>query len=138
MLFAFAGFLLYTGQSLIQYFISFLKKNIRNKIANRWTEMRQPPNTVKKAFKLVSNVEKQLQVAGSFKLEFPTYPTGEINELSAEESSGDEVEVNELSRGRKWGNNGNYKQKLSNYNNNCNFGNKYTKQQDNRRGKQWE
>ena len=48
--------------------------------------MRQPPSTVEKAFKLVSDVEKQLQVADSFKLEFPSYPTGKVNELSAEES----------------------------------------------------
>ena len=99
--------------------------------------MRHPPNTVWKAFRLASDMEKQLQVADSFKLEFPSYPTREINELSTEESSGDEVAVNELSRGRKWENNGNYKQKHSNYNNNRNFGNKHTKHQDNRRGKQW-
>ena len=29
-------------------FISSLKKNIRNKIANKWAEMRQPPSTVQK------------------------------------------------------------------------------------------
>ena len=43
---------------IIKDFISSLKKNIRNKITNRWAEMRQLPNTVQKAFKLVSNVEK--------------------------------------------------------------------------------
>ena len=37
---------------VIKDFISSLKKNIRNKIANKWAEMRQPPSTVKKAFKL--------------------------------------------------------------------------------------
>ena len=58
--------------------------------------MRQPPSTVQKAFKLVSDVEKQLQVADSFKLEFSSHPTVEVNELSAEESSGDELEVNEV------------------------------------------
>ena len=55
---------------VIKDFISSLKKNIRNKIANKWAEMRQLPSTVQKAFKLVSDVEKQLQVADSFKLEF--------------------------------------------------------------------
>ena len=103
--------------------------------------MRQPPNTVQKAFKLVSDVEKQLQVADSFKLDFPSYPTAEVNELSAEESSGDEVEVNKISRGKRWGNNnGNYKQKCASFSSNCTFGNKsqYTKPQDNKQGKQWE
>ena len=53
--------------------------------------MRQPPSTVKKAFKLVSDVKKQLQVADSFKLEFSSYPSVEMNEMSPEESSGDEL-----------------------------------------------
>ena len=57
--------------------------------------MRQPPNTVQKAFKLANDMEKQLQVADSFKLEFPSYPPVEVNEISTEESSGDE------SRGKK-------------------------------------
>ena len=34
--------------------------------------MRQSPSTVQKAFKLVSDMEKQLQVADIFKLEFST------------------------------------------------------------------
>ena len=74
---------------VIKNFISSLKKNIRNKITNRWAEMRQPPSTVLKAFKLASDVEKQLQVADSFKLEFSSYPPVEVNEISTEESSGD-------------------------------------------------
>ena len=48
---------------IIKDFISSLKKNIRNKIANRWAEMRHPPNTVKRAFELTSDMEKQLQVS---------------------------------------------------------------------------
>ena len=100
--------------------------------------MRQPPSTVQKAFKLVNYMEKQLQVAGSFELEFSSYPTVEVNELSTEESSGDEVEVNELSRGKKWGNNnGNYTQKHSNFSSSHNLGNRsqHTKPQDNKQGK---
>ena len=93
---------------VIKDFISSLKKNIRNKIANKWAEMRQPPSTVQKAFKLANNVEKQLQVADSFKLEFSSFPPVEVNEISAEESSGDELKVNEMSRGKRWGNNNNY------------------------------
>ena len=69
---------------------------------------------------LASDVEKQLQVADSFKLDFPTYPAGDLNEISTEETSGDEQEVNEMTRGKRWGNNaGNYTQKCSNFNNNC-------------------
>ena len=103
--------------------------------------MRQPPNTVQKAFKLVSDVEKQLQVTDSFKLDFPSYPSIEVNEICTEESSGDEVEVNEISRGKRWGNNnGNYKQKCPNFSSSHGFGNRsqYTKAQDNKQGKQWE
>ena len=69
--------------------------------------MQHPPSTIKKAFKLASDVEKQLQVADSFKLEFPSYPSNELNEMSAEETSGDETELNEISRGKRWGNNNN-------------------------------
>ena len=59
---------------VIKDFISSLKKNIRNKIANRLAEMRHPPNTVERAFELASDVEKQLQVTNSFKLDFPYIP----------------------------------------------------------------
>ena len=100
---------------VIKDFISLLKKNIRNKIANRWAEMRHPPNTVERAFELANDVEKQLQVADSFKLDFPTYPSRELNEMSAEDSSGDEHEVNEIGRNKKWVTNpGSYNCKHSN------------------------
>ena len=124
---------------VIKDFISSLKKNIRNKIANKWADMRQPPSTVKKAFKLACAVEKQLQVADSFKLEFLSYPTVEVNEMSAEESSGDEFEVNKVSKGKNWGNYSIYDQKHSNFSNSCNYGNRpqQNKPQDNQQGKQW-
>ena len=92
---------------VIKDFKSSLKRNIRNKIANRWVEMQHPPSTIERAFELASDVEKQLQVADSFKLEFPSYPSNELNEMSMEETSGDEAELNEMSRGKKWGNNTN-------------------------------
>ena len=58
-------------------------------------------------------MEKQLQVADSFKLEFSSFPPVEVNEISVEESSGDELKVNEMSRGKRWGNNNNnYNQKM--------------------------
>ena len=125
---------------VIKDFISSLKKNIRNKIANRWAEMRHPPNTVERAFELASDVEKQLQVTDSFKLDFPTYPSRELNEMSAEEMSGDEQEVNEIARNRKWVNNsGNYNQKCSNFNNNRNSSYRHQQQQpqENKQAKQW-
>ena len=103
---------------IIKDFISSLKKNIRNKIANRWAEMRHPPNTVERAFELANDMEKQLQVADSFKLDFPTYPSRELNEMSVEESSGDEHEVNEIARNKRWVSNpGSYNRKHSNANN---------------------
>ena len=42
--------------------------------------MRHPPSTVERAFELACDVEKQLQVADSFKLEFPAYNSREVNE----------------------------------------------------------
>ena len=125
---------------VIKDFISSLKKNIRNKIANRWAEMRHPPSTVERAFKLASDIEKQLQVADSFKLEFPNYPSSELNEMSREETSGDEQELNEMSRGKKWGSNANnYNHKHSSFS--SNHSNSYKQQQhrpqENRQAKQW-
>ena len=59
--------------------------------------------------------------------------------MSAEETSGDEQEVNEIARNKRWGNNsGNYNQKHSNFNNNRN--NNYRQQQrpqENKQTKQW-
>ena len=65
-------------------------------------------------------MESQLQVADSFKLELTNnFHSMEVNKMSAEEASGDEFEVNEMSRGKRWGNNINYKH--SNYSNNHSF-----------------
>ena len=102
--------------------------------------MRHPPSTVERAFKLASDVEKQLQVADSFKLEFPSYPSSELNEMSSEETSGDEQELNEMSRGKKWvSNTNNYNHKRSSFSNN--HSNSYKHQQhqpqENRQAKQW-
>ena len=101
--------------------------------------MRQPPCTVEKAFKLACDVEKQLQVADSFKLKFSSYLAVEVNQMSAEESSGDKLEVNKVSRGKKWGTNNNYNQKHSNFSNSHNYSNrpKQNKPQGNRQSKQW-
>ena len=64
-------------------------------------------------FQVANDVESWLQVANSFKLELSNnFPLMEVNEISADEISGDKFEVNEISRGKKWGNNNNsnYKQ----------------------------
>ena len=104
---------------VIKDFISSSKKNIRHKIANRWAEMRRQPSTVERAFELANDVEKQLQVTKSFKLDFPIYPSRELNEMSTEETSRDEQEVNEMSRCRKWvSNTNNYTQKHRSFSNN--------------------
>ena len=99
--------------------------------------MRQLPSTVHKTFKLANDMEKQLQVADIFKLEFSSFPPVEVNEISAEESSGDELEVNKMSRGKKWSNNNNNNHKCSNYSNGRSFGNRpqHNKPQDSRQGK---
>ena len=82
--------------------------------------MWHPPSTVERAFELACDMEKQLQVTDSFKLEFPTYHSREINEMSTEEISGDEQEVNEISR-RKWVSNpSSHSQRHQHFNNNRN------------------
>ena len=65
--------------------------------------MRNPPRTVEEAFKLANDMETQLQVADSFKLELSNnFSPVKVNEMSAGETSGEEFEVSELSRGKKW------------------------------------
>ena len=124
---------------IIKDSITSLRRNIRNKIANRWVEMRNPPKTVQEASKLADDVEIQLQVAASFKLELSdNFSSVEFNKMSPEEASGDELEVNEMSRGKIWGSNkSNYKR--SNYSNNCNFNSRlqYNKPQDSKQGRHW-
>ena len=122
---------------VIKDFITSLKRNIRDKIANRWSKMRNPPRTVQQAFKLADDVETQLQVADSFKLELSNnFSSVEVNEMSVE-VSGNEFEVNEMSRGKKWGNNSNYK--CSNYNSNRYFNSRsqFSKPQENRSDRIW-
>ena len=125
---------------VIKDFLSSLKKNIRNKIANRWAEMQHPPNTVERAFELACDVEKQLQVTDSFKLDFPTYPSRELNEMSAEETSGDEQEINEISRNKKWvSSSSSYNQKRQRFNNTRGNSYRYHQQrpQEGKQTKQW-
>ena len=120
---------------VINDFRTSFKRNIRNKITNRWAEMRNPPRTIQDAFKLADDVESQLHLADSFKLElFNNFPLVEVNEISAGETSGNEFEVNEMSRDKKWGNNKNSNYKCSSYNSNHNFNSRpqYNKPQEDR------
>ena len=79
-------------------------------------------------------------MADSFKTELSNdFFTADINEVSAEETSGDKFEVNEVSRNGKWGY-GNYYRK-GNYSNNQNYSNKThynSRTHDNKTGKSWE
>ena len=123
-----------THPHVIKDFVTSLKKNIQNKITNRWAEMRNPPRTIHDAFRLEEGAESQPQVADSFKLELTNnFHSMETNEMTAEEASGDEFEVNEMSRGRRWSNNNN-NYKHSNYSNSCSFNSRpqYNKPQCNR------
>ena len=104
---------------IIKDFIFLLKRNIRNKIANKWAEMKRKPHT----FTLAADIEAQIQVADSFKLELVNdFSPVEVNKISTDETSGEEYEVNKVSRGKKWGND---QYRKFNYNNNDNFGGRY-------------
>ena len=43
---------------------------IRNKITNKWADLKNQPDTVQEAFDLAIKTETQIQVADSFKMEF--------------------------------------------------------------------
>ena len=62
----------------------------------------------------------------------------ETNEMSTKEASGNQFEVNEMSRGKRWGNNNN-NYKCSNYSNSCIFNSspQYNKPQNNKQGRSW-
>ena len=83
-------------------------------------------------------MEKQLQVADSFKLDFPVYNSRDVNEIIAEESSGDEQEINEISK-RKWVSNSNpHGPRRQNFNNkHSNYRHQQQRPQENRQHKQW-
>ena len=128
-----------THPHVIKDFVTSLKMNIWNKITNRSAEMRNPPRTVHDAFRLAEDVEAQLQVADSFKLELTSnFQSMEINKMSTEKASGDEFEVNKMSRGKRWSNNNN-NYKHSNYSNSYSSNSRpqYNKPQDNKQGKPW-
>ena len=124
---------------VLKDFISSLQHNIRNKITKKWEDLKNPPHTVQEVFDLALKMETQIQVADSFKMELNSnFTSVDINEISADETSSDEFEVNEVSRGKRWNNN-NYRK--SGYSNNYNFSNKTrhsNKTQENKSGNECE
>ena len=85
--------------------------------------MRNLPHTVQEAFNLADRIETQIQVADSFKMKLSNdFLTADINEVNTEETSGDEIEMNKVTRNGKRGYNNNYKK--GNYGNNQIFSNK--------------
>ena len=124
---------------VIKDFISSLKRSIRNKIVNKWVEMRRKPRTVQDVFSLAADIETQIQVADSFKLDLMNdLPPVEVNEVSTGETSGEEYEVNKVYKGKKWSNN---QYRKPNYGNDHNSNNRYQQKprpQDKRSGKSWE
>ena len=128
-----------TSSHVFKDFVMSLKKNIRNKIANRWAEMRNPPRTVQEAFKLADEVESQLQVADSFKLELSNnFSPVEVNEMSAKEKPQAMrlclMKCPEVRDGVTVTITNEYK-----YNNNHNLNSRpqYNKTQENKTGKNW-
>ena len=78
--------------------------------------MINPPRTIQEAFYLAARIETQIHIADSFKSNLNNnFPTVYINKISIDESSNDKFEVNEMSSGKKWGNNNNYRK--NHYNN---------------------
>ena len=101
---------------VIKDFIALLQHNIRNKIANKWADPKNPPHSVQEAFDLAIKTETQIQVADSFKMELNSnFTSMDINEISADDTSSDEFEINKVSRGKRWNNN---KYKKNGYNRN--------------------
>ena len=87
-----------THQHVIQDFIKSLKPKIKNKFANKFAECRFQPRTLEQAFSLALDLEKKIQIAGSFRddimdsrtpamvNEVQSYPLDEshaINEISS-------------------------------------------------------
>ena len=95
-----------------------------NKIADKWADLRNQPHTVQEAFDLAIKMETQIQVADSFKLELSgDRSSADINEIDIGDISGRDLEVNEVSSGRKWSNN--YKKGGYNNNQSYNSNNQY-------------
>ena len=122
---------------IIKDFVSPLQKNIRNKIANKWTDLRNPPCTVKEAFNVATRIETQIQVANSFKMDLSSSSLAlDISEINTFNTSCNELEINEVSKGNKW--NSTYRK--GGYSSNQNFSNKSqynNKTQDNKSRNRW-
>ena len=88
---------------VIKDFILSLQCNIRNKITNKSNQQisKNPTHTVQEAVDLAIKTETQIQVADSFKMELNNnFTSMDINEISADDTSSDEFEVNKVSKGK--------------------------------------
>ena len=105
---------------------------------NKWADLKNPPHTVQEAFDLTIKTETQIQVTNSFKMELSSnFSSADINEIDIDDTSCDEFEVNEVSKGKKWNNN--YRKGGYSNNQNNSDNNKYNnKTQDNKSGNKWE
>ena len=87
---------------IIKDFISSLQKNIRNKVTNKWADLRNPPHMVQEAFDFTTRIETRIQVADSFKMELSSgYSALDINEIDTSNTSCDELEINKVSKSNK-------------------------------------
>ena len=80
----------------INDFISSLQRNIRNKITNKWADLKNPPFNVQEAFDLTIRTETQIQVADSFKSLLTTLHQLTLMKL---------VLTIALTKGKKWNDN---------------------------------
>ena len=82
---------------VIKDFIASLQCNIRNKIANKWADLKNPPHAVQEAFNLAIKTDTQIQVVNSFNMELNSkFPSMDVNEISTDNTSSDEFEVNKM------------------------------------------
>ena len=99
----------------------------------------EKPCTIQEVFMLAANIETQIQVADSFKLDLTNdFSPIEVNEINTVETSDKEYEVNEMYKGKKWNNNRYRKTSYSKYQNSNNRYQQNQRQQDKRSGKSWE
>ena len=76
---------------LLKILFPHCSSNIRNKITNKWADLKNPPHTEKEVFDLAIKIETQIQVADSFKMELNSnFTLADIKEISADETSSDE------------------------------------------------
>ena len=82
-------------------FIFSLQCGVRNKIAKKWSELKNPHHIVQDALDLAVRMEVQMQVTDSFKLEFSgSYISPDVNETNMANFSTQDLEVSKVSSGK--------------------------------------